>query len=417
MAIYGIVCLEKNALINKNTSVFDCIKLNSFNEISFFIHIAAQGNFSVIPKIGYYKNTNLKTYMQAQWEIKGGDIPDYAQVLKNKLNIKKYHLNTITDIYSSINTLNLPKSELNEIKKYSAKHLFLHHKKMIESASNPRQKTKIFIGMPVHNGEKYIQKSIESILSQTYTNWKLFISDNKSTDKTFEICKKFAKKDKRITYVLQKNNIGAVNNFNYTLQSSDCHFFKWMAHDDILNHSFLEKCIYEFEIDKNLTMSFSNIVNIDSFDRIVREYPSFYSIIGETTTETVTNFLFSPEILGKANLIYSIFKTEFCKNVWKISPLTETWGFDMAFVLCALSRGKSKILKDNLFKKRICKPTDRIDCLNKIIIDNPQRHIFPISEYKNYTKSLLKATQNTYYSKLTHLIMKKRLLDYIMNIQ
>ena len=49
------------------------------------------------------------------------------------------------------------------------------------------KQNKIFIGLPVFNGEKYISQSIESVLSQTYKNFILFISDNCSTDETEKI--------------------------------------------------------------------------------------------------------------------------------------------------------------------------------------------------------------------------------------
>ena len=47
--------------------------------------------------------------------------------------------------------------------------------------------SKISIGMPVYNAEQHLEKSIKSILSQTYRNFELIISDNASTDSTSEI--------------------------------------------------------------------------------------------------------------------------------------------------------------------------------------------------------------------------------------
>ena len=63
---------------------------------------------------------------------------------------------------------------------------------------------KVSIGLPVYNGEEFIVKKIESILSQTFKDFELIISDNNSTDKTAEICKKFELIDKRIKFLVQK---------------------------------------------------------------------------------------------------------------------------------------------------------------------------------------------------------------------
>ena len=60
------------------------------------------------------------------------------------------------------------------------------------------QNEKIEILMATYNGEKYIKEQINSIINQTYTNWRLLIRDDGSKDKTVEIIKEYEKKDDRI---------------------------------------------------------------------------------------------------------------------------------------------------------------------------------------------------------------------------
>ena len=57
-----------------------------------------------------------------------------------------------------------------------------------------------------HNGEKYLSKSINSILNQTYKNLEIIFCNNKSKDNSEKILKSF--KDKRIKYFLRKNKKG-----------------------------------------------------------------------------------------------------------------------------------------------------------------------------------------------------------------
>jgi glycosyltransferase involved in cell wall biosynthesis len=59
----------------------------------------------------------------------------------------------------------------------------------------------VSIGMPVYNGEKYIREALDSLLSQTFTDFELIISDNCSTDSTPEICKEYASKNRRTLVV------------------------------------------------------------------------------------------------------------------------------------------------------------------------------------------------------------------------
>ena len=74
-------------------------------------------------------------------------------------------------------------------------------------------KPQISIGLPVYNGEKLLRKSLDSILSQTFSDFELIISDNASSDLTPDICKEYLKRDKRIRYVRQKKNLGVHGNY------------------------------------------------------------------------------------------------------------------------------------------------------------------------------------------------------------
>ena len=62
---------------------------------------------------------------------------------------------------------------------------------------------KLSILMPVYNEEKFIIKSINSILDQSYKNFELIIIDDFSTDNSYQICKDFSEKDCRV--ILRKN--------------------------------------------------------------------------------------------------------------------------------------------------------------------------------------------------------------------
>ena len=81
------------------------------------------------------------------------------------------------------------------------------------------------IGMGVFNGEKTISKSIDSLLKQTFDDFKLIISDNASTDSTQKICEEYAKKDNRIQYVKQKKNLGLLKNWNFLLENATTKYF------------------------------------------------------------------------------------------------------------------------------------------------------------------------------------------------
>lgn len=59
----------------------------------------------------------------------------------------------------------------------------------------------VTIGIPVYNEEKFVAETILSALNQTYKNIRIIISDNCSTDRTFEIAAKYAQVDGRIKLI------------------------------------------------------------------------------------------------------------------------------------------------------------------------------------------------------------------------
>lgn len=130
----------------------------------------------------------------------------------------------------------------------------------------------ITIGLPVYNGEKFIRESIESILEQTYQNWKMVISDNASTDGTFSICEQYEKQDPRVSVIKQETNIGIARNRNTLLRRADTPYFKWQDSDDVCAPTFLEECIKELEQDKDAVLAYSNVLSIDGNGNIHEGY-------------------------------------------------------------------------------------------------------------------------------------------------
>jgi glycosyltransferase involved in cell wall biosynthesis len=120
-------------------------------------------------------------------------------------------------------------------------------------ASEPRFPT-VSVGLPVFNGANYVAEAISSILGQTYQDIELLIQDNASTDGTSEICRELARKDPRVSYVRNPENIGAVPNYNLVFERARGRYFKWAAHDDICAPTFLERCVAVLEAEPSVVL-------------------------------------------------------------------------------------------------------------------------------------------------------------------
>jgi glycosyltransferase involved in cell wall biosynthesis len=122
---------------------------------------------------------------------------------------------------------------------------------------------KVAIGLPVYNGDNYLAAAIDSILAQSYGDFDFLISDNASTDGTEEICRAYAKRDRRIRYIRQPRNVGAAANYNLMVGMTDSPYFKWAAHDDLLAPGCLAVCVEVLDRDTSVVLASPATMLID----------------------------------------------------------------------------------------------------------------------------------------------------------
>ena len=121
----------------------------------------------------------------------------------------------------------------------------------------------VSIGLPVYNGERYLAEAIESILAQSYRHFELIICDNASVDSTEQICRRFATQDDRIRYFRNAENLGAVRNFNLTVERASGKYFRWAAHDDRIAPEYLARAVAALEADPTLVLCHCQVKVID----------------------------------------------------------------------------------------------------------------------------------------------------------
>lgn len=102
---------------------------------------------------------------------------------------------------------------------------------------------RVSLGLPVYNGADYVGAALDSLLSQTFQDFEIVISDNASTDDTERVCREYEKSDSRIRYFRNDRNMGVAYNFRRVFELSRAPYFKWVVHDDVCEPTYLEKCI------------------------------------------------------------------------------------------------------------------------------------------------------------------------------
>jgi len=144
----------------------------------------------------------------------------------------------------------------------------------------------VSIVMPVYNTQKYVGEAIESILNQTYKNFEFIIINDGSTDKSWEIIQKYAKKDKRVKALRSKKNLGIAKARNKGLKISRGKYYAPMDSDDISKPERIEKEVRFLETNPEYALVGSDIGVIDKSSKIIgkRVYPKSYSQIIKSIT-------------------------------------------------------------------------------------------------------------------------------------
>ena len=271
--------------------------------------------------------------------------------------------------------------------------------------------TTLFIGMPVYNGEKYIREALNSIINQTYQDWIPLISDDCSKDRTVSICEEYLIKDKRIKYYRQSKHVDASSNYKFLIDSANTEYFMWAACDDIWMCNYIEICLRNL-IKNECSISFTNILNINNNDIIIRNYDKLTKINSCSKIAQIVKYLLSPEIDGKANIIYGVYRTEICNKYFNIMQKRfNFWGGDMAFVFSVLQENGIYIQDQVLFYKRI-------DTSDSKILIHKYRWILPIriKKFYEYYRSMLKASRYKYYILTNIIYLFKLVLVIIYNV-
>jgi glycosyltransferase involved in cell wall biosynthesis len=133
-------------------------------------------------------------------------------------------------------------------------------------------KPRVSIGVPVYNGEAFLEAALDSLLAQTFTDFEVIISDNASTERTKEICRAYAARDARFRYYRNETNVGATPNFNRVFGLSTGDYFKWASHDDVLSPRYLERCVDTLDrAPDDVVLVFPRRVLMDAAGRVVRQ--------------------------------------------------------------------------------------------------------------------------------------------------
>ena len=129
------------------------------------------------------------------------------------------------------------------------------------------------IGLPTHNGERYIAEALESLLAQDYAGIEIVVSDNASSDRTPDIVREFMRRDSRIRYERSEAFLSAAQNFNRAFHLTSGDAFMWAADDDRWDPAYVRRCVEALGADSGAVMASTGLRFIDPDGHVIeRDY-------------------------------------------------------------------------------------------------------------------------------------------------
>ncbi len=191
------------------------------------------------------------------------------------------------------------------------------------------------IGIPTYNRVAFLERAVESVLAQDYSNLELVISDNASTDETETYCRKLCTRDARVRYIRQPENRGITKNFRAVLEHSRGTYFMWLGDDDWLDKSFLSQCMQYLEAHPSYSMACGK-ARFFKDEEVVKEIEGF-DLTQDSPRARVLGF-YSRLVLNVT--FYGVVRREQALRV----PLLHTVGSDLLFTAAFAYMGKIKML-------------------------------------------------------------------------
>jgi glycosyltransferase involved in cell wall biosynthesis len=200
---------------------------------------------------------------------------------------------------------------------------------------------KITIGMPLYNNAETLSKAIDSVLAQSAGDFLLLLSDDGSSDSTWDICQYYVSKDSRVKAIKQKSNLYYLN-FLYLLEHSSSEYFCWLAGDDYMHPLYIEKCLRELERNGELVGCGSKCEFFDPKSNRTSLAIGTFGITSDNTTQRILEYLAMP---SDNTRMYGLYRRNILFDAF---PRKIFHAYDWALSIQILNKGKYKELNEIL---------------------------------------------------------------------
>lgn len=238
----------------------------------------------------------------------------------------------------------------------------------------------VSIGMPVFNGERFLRKTLDSLLAQDYENFELNISDNASTDQTEDICREYVAKDNRVRYDRNETNYGVPFNFNKVLELASGKYFMWAGDHDLWHPSFISRCVLLFEQYPDAVLVYPQAILIDLQGRAIETIEEHIDTRGLSALQAYKQLIWTLTI---CNIAYGLFRRSVLMTTGKFRHIL---GSDHLLLAELVLKGDFAHIQEPLFYMRKNRPDEWYD--EEKYKERLMSAIYPVTAAKSSKKTM-----------------------------
>ncbi|WP_439543213.1 glycosyltransferase family 2 protein [Hyphomicrobium sp.] len=222
-----------------------------------------------------------------------------------------------------------------------------------------RKDPRLAIGIPVYNGEAFLDELLNDLRGQTFSDFEIVISDNASTDRTEAICRAHAAADERVKYFRADINRGANPNFDRAFRLSRAPYFMWAAHDDLHDSTFAEKCVALLDANPDVVLAHSGVRYINAAGQTIEAADDKSASGAELKRDSIASGEADHPVVRFADVLFSNSYCHELYGVFRRSALEQTklidrkyYASDKALLLEMTLLGRYLHVREPLFIKR-----------------------------------------------------------------
>jgi glycosyltransferase involved in cell wall biosynthesis len=170
---------------------------------------------------------------------------------------------------------------------------------------------KIFFGLTLHNGATHLRSAIDSILSQSYRDFRILAIDDASSDATHEIMLRYSSVDDRITYYRRKSRQGLIKTWRevfFRAQEGGMDYFAWATDHDLWHPDWLLEHLTVLTGDPEAVLAYPLTIAINSINDEISRQNSAFDTHGMQKIARIRKTC--RKITGAGNMIYGLFRAE-----------------------------------------------------------------------------------------------------------